>query len=189
MSETNLAIDHISKIFCLATKKTLEKATRKEIKYSPTVQKIPKVSLRPELGCFVQFSGDYNGLVILNFSAEAAMDLYKNYMLTMGLLESELVKNATSSEVVDTMGELTNQIMGRAMQMVETKYDLNSKFGQPKSMYLNSAIILSIETSAGGVSMSPGSPHSDNRRIIFKLDNSRFRMELSMERTEFASFV
>ena len=189
MKEGNLAIDHISKIFCLATKKTLEKGTKKEIKYSSTVQKISKISLRPELGCFVQFSGDYNGLLIMNFSADAALELYRNYMLTMGLPEKELAKNATSNEVVDTMGELTNQIMGRAMQMAETKYDLNSKFGQPRAVYLNSAIILSLENSSGGLEMSPDSQYSDNRRIVFKVGNSRFHVEISMERTEFMTLT
>lgn len=188
MGEGNLAIDHISKIFCLATKKTLEKGTKKEVKYSSTMQKIPKVSLRPELGCFVQFSGDYNGLIVMNFSSEAAMDLYRSYMMTMGLPENELTTNATSNEVVDTMGELTNQIMGRAMQMAETKYDLTAKFGQPKAVYLNSAIILSLENASGGVEISPDSQYSDNRRIVFKVGNNRFHMEIAMERTEFISF-
>ena len=77
------------------------------------------MSLRPEIGCFVQFNGDYSGLVVVNFSAGAAMDLYRSYMLVMGMPESELAKDATSAEVVDTMGEMTNQFMGKAMQMVE----------------------------------------------------------------------
>ena len=187
MNDEKYAIDHFSKIFCLATKKTLEKGTKKEIKFSSTVQKIQKVSLRPELGCFVQFTGDYNGLVILNFSSEAALELYRNYMLTMGLPEAELTNNATSNEVVDTMGELTNQIMGRAMQMVEAKYDLTAKFGQPKAVYLNNAITLSLETTSGGIKMSPESQYGDNRRIVFKIDNSRFHMEIAMERTELIS--
>lgn len=185
MDDSNLAIDKITKVFCLAAKKTIEKGTKREIKYSKTVQKVQKVSLRPELGCFVQFSGDYNGLIILNFSAEAALILYRNYMLTMGLAEEDLAKNATSTEVVETMAELTNQIMGRAMQMAEQKYDLTSKFGQPKAVYLNSAIILSLENSSGGVKMSPDSQYSDCRRIAFKIDNSRFHMEIAMEKSEF----
>jgi CheY-specific phosphatase CheX len=172
----------------LATKKTLEKGTQKEIKYSSTVQVIPKISLRPDLGCFVQFTGDFNGLMIMNFSADSALELYRNYMLTMGLPEEDLAKNSTSSEVVDTMGELTNQIMGRAMRMVETKYDLVSKFGQPKSLFLNSAIILSLETTTAGVEMSPDTQFGYNRRIVFKIGNHRFHVELAMERTEFTTF-
>lgn len=187
MRDSDCAVDKISQIFCLATKKTLEKGTKQPIHFSKTIQRIDKISLRPDLGCFVQFTGDFNGLVILNFSSEAAMVLYRNYMLTMGLFESDLAKDATSAEVVDTMGELTNQIMGRAMQMAEAKFDLVSKFGQPKSLFLNSAIILSLENSTGGVFMSPDAQYGDNRRIVFKIGTIRFHIEIAMEHTEFVS--
>jgi len=187
MGNSNIAIDKICQVFCLATKKTLERGTKQEIRVAKTAQKINKVSLRPELGCFVQFSGDFNGLMILNFSSESAMELYRNYMLTMGLPEEELAKNATSAEVVDTMGELTNQIMGRAMRMAETKYDLVSKFGQPKALYLNSAIVLSLETTTAGVVVSPDQQYADNRRLVFKLGSMRFQMEIAMEHTEFTN--
>ncbi|MEA1933098.1 MAG: chemotaxis protein CheX [Thermodesulfobacteriota bacterium] len=169
-------IDFISGIFCQATKKTLEKSTKKLIKYSDTIQSIPKISLKPELGCFVQFSGDYNGLIVMNLSAKAAMDIYRNYMITMGLPEDDLAKNFTSSEVVDTMGEITNQVMGRAMRMIESKYDLCASFGQPKSLALNNAITL-----------TPEQRYSDNRRMVFAIGTDRFTIELSMEKTEFIS--
>jgi hypothetical protein len=71
--------------------------------------------------------------------------------------------------------------------MVEAKYDLNAKFGQPKAVYLNSAIILSLENTSGGLTMSPEAQYSDNRRIVFTIDNSRFHMEIAMERTEFVT--
>ncbi|MEA2082763.1 MAG: DUF3334 family protein [Thermodesulfobacteriota bacterium] len=169
-------IDIISGIFCQATKKTLEKSTKKLIKYSDTIQSIPKISLKPELGCFVQFNGDYNGLIVINFTADAAMNIYRNYMITMGLPEGDLAKNFTSSEVVDTMGEMTNQVMGRAMRMIESKYGLCSSFGQPKSLALNNAITL-----------TPELRYSDNRRMVFTIETGRFTIELSMEKTEFIS--
>ena len=89
-------IDNIAKIFSQAAKATLEKATRQPIRFSKTFQEIPKVSMKPEIGCFVQFSGDYNGLMIFNFSENAAMNLYRNYMLTMGLAAQDLVTDYTS---------------------------------------------------------------------------------------------
>ena len=36
-------------------------------------------------GSGVQFSGDYSGLVVLNLSAEAAVEIYRSYMLAMGM--------------------------------------------------------------------------------------------------------
>ncbi len=176
MAEPTVTIDVIANIFALAAKKTLEKSTKKKITYSSTFMAVPKVCLKPDVGSFVQFSGDYFGLVVMNFTAEAALDLYRSYMLTMGLPESELAKEATSSEVVDTIGELTNQIMGRAMQMVEAKYELTSYFGQPKALALNSAITL-----------TPDLDYQDNRRVALNIATSRFQIELALEKIEFIS--
>ena len=176
MSEKQATIDIIAEIFCQAVKKTLDKSTKKSIKYSNTIQVIPKVSLRPEIGCFVQFTGDYNGLVVVNFSSGAAMGLYRSYMLAMGMSEGDLAKDSTSAEVVDTMGEMTNQFMGKAMQMVEGKFDLTSYIGQPKALSLNTAITL-----------TPDLDFQDNRRLVFSLETHRFYMEMALERTEFVS--
>ena len=167
-------IDIVANIFSQATKKTLDKSTKKIIKYSKTILAIPKVSLKPKIGCFVLFNGDYNGLVIMNFTSAAAMDLYTSYMISMGLPESELAKDYTSNEVVDTMGEMTNQIMGRSMRMVESKYDLSSCFGQPKSLALTSAITL-----------TPDLDYQDNRRISFSIGTNKFYMELALEKVKF----
>ena len=174
MKQEIATVDILAGIFGQATQKTLEKSTKKPIKYSNTLQGIPKVCLKPEIGCFVQFTGDYNGLVVMNFSADAAMELYKSYMISMGLPEDELARDCTSAEVADTIGEMINQIMGRAMQMVENKYDLSSNFGQPKALSLNSAITL-----------TPDSKYNENRRIVFRVETFRFHLELAMEHTEF----
>lgn len=177
MSTEPQTIDIITSIFSQAIKKTLEKGTKKTIKYSTTFQAIPRVSLQPEVGCFVMFSGDYNGLVVFNFSAEAAMELYSSYMTTMGLPESDLAKECTSNDVIDTMGEMTNQMMGRSMSMVESKYDLTSYCGQPKALSLNNAITL-----------TPELDYQDNRRVSFSIGTHRFHMELALERTQFLPF-
>lgn len=174
MTEKRATIDIIAEIFCQATKKTLDKSTRKSVKYSKTIQVIPDVCLRPELGCFVQFTGDYNGLVVVNFSGGAAMELYRSYMIAMGLPEDSLAKECTSAEVVDTMGEMTNQFMGKAMQMVESKFDLTAYIGQPKALSLNTAITL-----------TPNLDYQDNRRMVFSLETHRFYMEMALEKTEF----
>jgi len=176
MAKEQQTIDIVAGLFCQATKKTLDKSTGKAIKYSSTIQSVPKVSLRPDIGCFVQFTGDYNGLVVMNFSAAAAMELYRSYMTSMGLPEEDLARDYTSADVVDSIGEMTNQVVGRAMRMVESKYELSTAMGQPKAIALNSAITL-----------TPESPFQDNRRMVFSLETHRFYMELSLERTEFIS--
>jgi len=175
--DSNLAIDVVAASFCGAVKQVLESSTKQSIRFSTTIQSVPKVSLRPDVGCFVQFSGDYNGLVVVNLSGVAAMSLYKGYMTSMGLPENELAKDYTANEVPDSIGEMTNQFMGHAMRIVENKFDLTSFFGQPKALSLSSAIELHIQTD-----------FIDNRRVVFMInDLHRFYLELSMERSEFIS--
>jgi len=172
-SPTN-AIDEIAKIFLTTTQKTLETGTGQVITFSSTIQDIPRVSMKPDVTSFVQFDGDYTGLVILNFSAEAAFEIYKKYMLAMGMPENELAASVRDSEVTDTIGEITNQLMGQLIKEVEEKFTLNAEFGQPKALTLNAAITLLIDAH-----------FAENRRLSFKINNYSFRIEIAMEHTQF----
>lgn len=167
-------IDKLALLLCKSVRHVLESSTKKKILYSTTIQQIPKITMKPEVGCFVQFSGDYSGLVVLNLSSEAAVEIYRSYMIAMGMPEDELVKDFTSNEVADTIGEITNQIMGLFMRTVEDKYNLSSFCGQPKALALNNAITLTINAD-----------YIDNRRVVFKIGGSKFHMEIAMEQTEF----
>ena len=174
MSESMVSIDEISKIFLETARHTLETSTRQEVTYSSTIQKTPKVSMKPDLTCFVQFNGDYNGLVVMNFSADAAFAIYKSYMKAMGMPKEELATSVASPEVTDTIGEITNQVMGHLTKDIEEKYNLIAVFGQPKALTLNSSITLVIDSDYG-----------ENRRLSFKIGNYSFRIEIAMEHTEF----
>jgi CheY-specific phosphatase CheX len=174
MSKPILSIDEIAKIFLTTAQKTLETTTKQEVTYSTTIQKIPKVSMKPDLTCFVQFDGDYIGLVIMNFSADAAYEIYQKYMLTMGMPKTELATGLSSAAVTDSIGEITNQIMGQAVKDVGEAFGLNAVFGQPKALTLNSAITLVIDAD-----------YAENRRLSFKIGNYSFRIEIAMEHTEF----
>ncbi|WP_321493433.1 DUF3334 family protein [uncultured Desulfobacter sp.] len=170
----NQSIDSIAQIFLKTTQSTLRKSTGKKITYATTIQKIPKISMMPDLTCFVQFEGDYMGLVVFNFSDEAAFEIYRQYMITMGMPENELAASISDPEVADTMGEITNQLMGHMIKAVEEKYNLNAYFGQPKALTLSSAITLSINDT-----------YTENRRLAFKISNYTFRIEIAMEDSEF----
>ncbi len=169
-----VSIDEISKIFLTTAQATLDATTKQEITYSSTIQRIPKISMKPDLTCFVQFNGDYNGLVVLNFSGDAAFEIYKSYMKAMGMPKEELASTVASPEVSDAIGEITNQIMGHLVKEIEDKFNLNAVFGQPKALTLNSAITLVID-----------SDYRENRRLSFKIGNYSFRAEIAMEHTEF----
>ena len=175
-SKPVLSIDEISKVLLVTARRILKTSTQLDVTYSSTIQKIPKVSMKPDLTCFVQFNGDYNGLVVVNFTANAALQTYQSYMKTMGMPENELADSIASAEVTDTIGEMTNQVMGHLTMNIERKYDLNAKFGQPKALTLNSAITLVIDSDYG-----------ENRRLSFKIGNYNFRIEITMEHTEFVT--
>jgi CheY-specific phosphatase CheX len=184
LTNSRLGVDLIVPILCQATQETLEQCTGREIEFSPTIQKIPKISIRPDLGGFVEIFGDYNGLVIMNFSDAGALAIYRYYMLSMGIPENELATHASSTEVADSIGELINQIMGRCQQLVEVTYNLNAHSGQPKALTLNRAISLTPELSIGS---ADSATVIDNRRISFQMEQLHFHMEIAMERTEFIS--
>ena len=65
--------EHLLSGLCDSVSKVLTLATHSEIRYSGMVQKIGKTCLKPDLGCFVLFDGGFSGLVIINFTAPAAM--------------------------------------------------------------------------------------------------------------------
>lgn len=174
MSKPMISIDEISKTLLKTAQHTLETSTKQEVTYSSTIQKIPKVSMKPDLTCFVQFNGDYNGLIVINFSANAAFEIYKSYMKAMGMPEDELGATLADPDVSDTIGEITNQVMGQMAKDIESEYDLNAVFGQPKALTLNSSITLVID-----------SDYRENRRLSFKIGNYSFRIEIAMEHSEF----
>ncbi|OQY51921.1 MAG: chemotaxis protein CheC [Desulfobacteraceae bacterium 4572_89] len=176
MSLPTISIDEISRLFLKTTQNMLGTATNQEVSYSSTIQKIPRVSMKPDLTCFVQFDGDYIGLVILNFTADAAFEIYKKYMIAMGMPKEELATSITSPEVADSIGEITNQLMGQLIKDVDDHFELNAVFGQPKALTLNSAITLVIDAD-----------YAENRRLSFKIGNYNFRIEIAMEHTEFIS--
>jgi len=176
MPEPKVSIDEISKIFLKTAQTILETMTKQEVTYSSTIQKTPKVSMKPDLTCFVQFNGDYNGLVVMNFTANAAFEIYKTYMKAMGMPKNEIATTVASPDVTDTIGEITNQLMGHLTKDIEEKFNLNALFGQPKALTLNSSITLVIDSDYG-----------ENRRLSFKIGNYSFRIEIAMEHAEFVT--
>ena len=65
---------------CNSVVDVLTVATQSNLHYSGMVQRITKTCLKPDIGCFVLFDGGFTGLVVINFSAAAAMELYETYL-------------------------------------------------------------------------------------------------------------
>jgi CheY-specific phosphatase CheX len=174
---TLITTDDIFKILCGSIQSTLASATNSPITFSPMVQKIEKTCLKPDIGCFVLFGGDFSGLVVMNFSAEAAMEIYRRYLLGMGMPEDELAGSHTADEVANSLGELMNQCIGRFRVDLEKDTTIFVNQSQPKMMVVNEAVEIAIEA---------GIDRPQLRKISFKTGNSqRFYLEVSLGQISF----
>ncbi|WP_338115937.1 DUF3334 family protein [Thiocystis violacea] len=172
-----ISTDDVLLMLCNSVKKVLSAATQTQINYSPMVQKITRTCLRPDIGCFVLFDGGFSGLVIINFSAQSAMELYRAYMMSMGMPESELATQHTSDEVGNMLGELMNQIVGDFTGKVGHELLVSINQNQPKMLTINKEVLVSIDTNLD---------RAQARRVAFTTArHCVFYMELAMDRTEF----
>jgi CheY-specific phosphatase CheX len=162
---------------CNSVTRVLNVATQSKVNYSGMVQRITKVGLKPDIGCFVLFDGGFTGLVVLNFAADTAMEIYERYMLHMGMPKSELASSHTSDEVANILGELMNQIVGDFTGKIRRELQTNITQNQPKMLVLNKQIVLSVDTPLDRPEM---------RRVSFYTEKSNiFYLELAIDRTEF----
>ncbi|OYO28876.1 DUF3334 family protein [Janthinobacterium sp. PC23-8] len=162
---------------CNSVVRVLNVATQSRVNYSGMVQRITKTGLKPDIGCFVMFDGGFTGLVVLNFAADTAMEIYERYMLHMGMPKSELANYYTSDEVSNIMGELMNQIVGDFTGKVRRELQTNITQSQPKMLVLNKQVMLSVDTPLDRPEM---------RRVTFYTEkNNIFYLELAIDRTEF----
>ena len=162
---------------CNSVTRVLNVATHSQIYYSGMVQRISKTCLKPDIGCFVLFDGGFSGLVIINFSASAAMELYQSYLLNMGMSKDDLVTSYTSDEVSNVMGELMNQVVGDFTGKVRRELQTHITQNQPKMLVLNKQVMLSVDANLD---------KPEARRVTFYTGNNNiFYLELAIDRTEF----
>lgn len=162
---------------CNSVTKVLSVATESQISYSGMVQRIHKTCLKPDIGCFVLFDGGFSGLVILNFSAQAAMELYQSYMTNMGMAKADLASAHTSDEVANVMGELMNQVLGDFTGKIRRELQTHITQNQPKMLVINKQVVLSVDANLD---------KPEARRVTFYTGrNNIFYLELAIDRTEF----
>lgn len=162
---------------CNSVTRVLTVATQTKVHYSAMVQRITKIGLKPDIGCFVLFDGGFSGLVVLNFSGSAALEIYEKYMLSMGMPKSELASAFTSDEVSNILGELMNQIVGDFTGKIRRELQTNITQNQPKMLVLNKQVMLSVDT--------PLDRPEIRRVSFFTESNNIFYLELAIDRTEF----
>lgn len=172
-----ITTEEILLTLCSSVTQVLAAAGNGNVAYSPMVQKIQKTCLRPDLGCFVLFDGGFSGLVIINFTSEAALEIYRKYMMSMGMPESELAQFHTSDEVGNVMGELMNQIVGDFTNRVRLEVQTSINQSQPKMMAINKQVQILVNTQLD---------QPQARRVTFSTPlHNIFYMELAMDKTEF----
>ena len=162
---------------CNSVTRVLGVATHSQIHYSGMVQRISKTCLKPDIGCFVLFDGGFSGLVILNFSAQAAMEIYESYMLSMGIPKDGLASSFTSDEVGNVMGELMNQIVGDFTGKIGRELQTHITQNQPKMLAITKQVMLSVDANLD---------QPEARRVTFYTGgNNIFYLELAIDHTEF----
>ncbi|MCE2570470.1 DUF3334 family protein [Motilimonas eburnea] len=169
--------DDILLVLCKSVTSVLSSATASDINYSAMVQKINKTCLKPDIGCFVLFDGGFSGLVLINFSAAAALEIYHNYMVNMGIPKEELATMHTSDDVGNVMGELMNQIVGDFTGAIGKELHTSITQNQPKMLTINKQVVVSIDTNLD---------RPQARRVTFTTaKHNIFYLELAMDKTEF----
>lgn len=176
-TEEKVSTDGILLMLCESVFEVLASATGSEISYSPMVQKINKTCLKPDISCFVLFDGGFSGLVVANFTAAAALEIYQTYLLSMGIPRTELATQHTSDEVGNVMGELMNQIVGDFTCKVGQELLTSISQNQPKMLAINKEVMISIHTNLD---------RPQARRVTCKTaQNNIFYLEFAVDKTEF----
>ncbi|MCL1079549.1 DUF3334 family protein [Parashewanella spongiae] len=169
--------DDILLKLCHSVSHILTTTTDSSISHAGMIQSISRTRLKPDIGCFSIFDGGFSGLVIMNFSSDAAMDIYRRYMLNMGIQESDLAISFTSDEVSNVLGELMNQILGYFINKVSKELQTSIKQSQPKMLTVNRELSISVDANLDA-------PQA--RRVSFTTeDNHNFYLEFAMDKTEF----
>lgn len=173
--------EDVLKILCDSIQHVLSTATQSDIKYLPMIQRGNKTCLQPDIGCFVMFDGGFSGLVVLNFSATAAIEVYRKYMLSMGMPEDELVSLHTSNEVSDTLGELVNQSMGNFGRDLKEILQLSVRQNQPKMIVINQSLTISINAQID---------RPQFRKASFETESHNpFYLECCLEKVELSELI
>ncbi|ACA86477.1 conserved hypothetical protein [Shewanella woodyi ATCC 51908] len=169
--------DDILLKLCGSVANVLSQTTDSQVSHAAMVQSITRTSLKPDLGCFSIFDGGFSGLVVINFSADAALEVYRGYMTHMGMPETEFAISHTSDEVGDVMGELMNQILGDFISKVSKQLQTSINQSQPKMLTINKQLTISVDTNLDDAVA---------RRVSFRTQNNHiFYLEFAMDKTEF----
>lgn len=162
------------KLFAKATRDLIQGSTGKQVHVSRTALQITGIQITGDIGAFVTFSGDYSGIMILNFDGPAALEIVQDSLLRLGLPQGEIPTHFGNDEVRNNIGEITNQVVGKCRTMVQDKYDLSARANIP------AVVPITVPVSLSMVAKEP--TELECVRIAFTTaKRNRFYMELALE--------
>ncbi len=174
MELSNTSTLDFTKLFARATRDVIQNTTGQEIEVSKSAMSISGIQMIGEIGTFVSFKGDYSGIMVLNFEGAAALEIVVNSLIKMGLPEEDTPKHHSSDEVIGSMGELANQVVGRCRSLVEEKFDLSASAHIPSVVPIGVPIALTMATR--------NQAQLECVRVSFSTEKrNRFYMELALE--------
>jgi len=109
---------------------------------APSFYVIHGAQTRHRVSSLLDFTGGINGFVIINYPDEAAVDVVSTFMQRMGLPPEDCPKSV-SEEVVNTLGEIINQVLGKFRKNIQDRYGLTAESGTPITMMVNTMLRLS----------------------------------------------
>ena len=108
---------------------------------APSFYVIHGAQTRHRISSLLDFTGGINGFVIINYPEEAAVDVVSTFMQRMGLPPEDCPKTV-SEEVVSTLGEIINQVLGKFRKNIQIRYGLSAESGTPITMMVNTMLRL-----------------------------------------------
>ena len=178
--EKRSSILQVANIFAQSVQEVVARFCQMEVTHAKTAQFIQSIQISNDIGSFVSFFGDYKGLMVLNFAGDAALELVTASLNAMGMPASEMPSHFLSDDVINSIGELTNHIIGKSRTNVQNEYDLASQANIPA--------VVPVHTPIGLVFKDGTNSGYECVRIPFRTAaNNSFYMELTMEPAIFVS--
>ncbi len=103
---------------------------------APTFTIVKAAETRHKVTSLLDFTGAINGFVILNYPSEAALDVVSSFLQGMGMSKEDCPK-FVGEDAANTLGEITNQVLGGFRRNLEKTYGMKSMSGTPITMIMN----------------------------------------------------
>ncbi len=172
MQKTSILL--VAHVFQKAACEVISRSCSMEVTVAKTAQIIPSIEISKDIGAFVTFSGNYSGVMVINFTGDAALELVTSSLVAMGMPEEDIPSHHLADDVLSSIGELTNHIIGKARADMKTEYDLVA--------HANIPAVVPVTAPIGLVFKGNGLEGYSCIRLAFSTpQNHHFHMEITLE--------